>query len=390
MARSVTVSAVGQRGIYFFLSYAHSVITGERIGADTDPSVGKFYKELRQKVSRHAMSRDDMRIGFIDQDIPAISDLKAELSQALGLAEVFVPLYSPVYFANAWSMREREVFLGRLSSVPDADPAQHVLPVLWTPWPSWESAPSGVDDAIRLGADISDYAQNGLRALCMLATYRPSYDEVLDRLARRIVSVVERSPIGPSAAPDLDDVPDRTSLKAAFTVTVLMPDRGPSPLREWGKDAILRRPFTAGRAPAVAYYAMTAAERLGFQTRVVEPSQIKELATSPGIVIVDPWILAEDDGAERLETMFKSLPPWVLPLVVTDDDSDLQATTGVRLKAEAMLILSNLAGSAIDDPGDLEAFKNVIPRVVSKARRTYFRNARVFPGMGAPAEESDQ
>src|SRR6476659_7455305 len=108
---------------YFFLSYAHSAPPdpdpederGPVEEPDSDPVVEKFYEDLAGAVRARARPGSREPMGFFDQAIPAGSDIKAELSRALGAAQVFVPLYSPSYVTRSWPLREQEVFRRRLA-----------------------------------------------------------------------------------------------------------------------------------------------------------------------------------------------------------------------------------------------------------------------------------
>lgn len=129
----------GARGTYFFLSYAHSAPPpGAR--ADADVWVGQFFADLTDEVRRQARPVAGMRIGFFDQHIPLGADWKAALAEALGDAEVFVPLYSPGYFSRPWALGEQESFRARLAAAGSARlTAGHLTPVLWIPFPPWEA-----------------------------------------------------------------------------------------------------------------------------------------------------------------------------------------------------------------------------------------------------------
>ncbi|MGH3935463.1 MAG: TIR domain-containing protein, partial [Pseudonocardiaceae bacterium] len=126
-----------RHGVYFFLSYAHSAPTSERVRSDADPSVGVFFADLVAEVHARARPAEGMEIGFFDQQILPGTDIKTQLCDALGRAEVFVPLYSPGYFAKSWPMREQLVFQGRLRAASATTPDRHIVPVLWTPLLSW-------------------------------------------------------------------------------------------------------------------------------------------------------------------------------------------------------------------------------------------------------------
>src|SRR5258705_5774064 len=95
------------RGLYFFLSYAHSPPPSDDIQTDTDHWVRIFYEDLCAEVKRLAQPDTGMDIGFFDPLIPPGSDWKVHLARYLGAAEVFVPLYSPGYLNRAWPLSER-------------------------------------------------------------------------------------------------------------------------------------------------------------------------------------------------------------------------------------------------------------------------------------------
>src|SRR6185312_5509288 len=129
---------------------------------------------------------EGMEIGFYDQQIPSGADLKAWLSTALGSTEVFVPLYSPGYFRKSWPMREQEAFRRRLQTASAVAPDKHIVPILWTPFPSREQTPMAAR-AASTRPGVSEYGENGLRMLCMSVSYQHSYRLVLSWLADEIV-----------------------------------------------------------------------------------------------------------------------------------------------------------------------------------------------------------
>ena len=378
-----TVEAQQTRhGVYFFLSYAHSAPTSERVRSDADPSVGVFFKDLTEAVKDRARPAAGMEIGFFDQQIPPGTDLKALLSEALGAAEVFVPLYSPGYFATSWPRREQAVFRSRLRTANAVAPDKHIVPILWTPFPSWEQTPT-VARALSIGAGISDYGENGMRALCMLASYRRSYQVVLSGLADEIVAVAERSPLGPSAAPDLDDVPGtKPAAEAGFLVAMLAPRHGVSraPHAVKGGENPWWHRYAGRRVPLVAEYAASVAERLGLDTRFVDFVEVEELFDrTPAIVIVDPWVVA-DRGPGFLTSTFAGLPKWVVPLVLDGQRGDPSSDPPVTKKAVEAL------GSALQVPvnrvNSMDQLDEILPTLVARARRTYLREGPVFPPVG--------
>lgn len=377
-----------RHGVYFFLSYAHSAPTSERVRSDSDPSVGVFFKDLAAAVTARAAPARGMEIGFFDQQIPPGADMKALLSAALGSAEVFVPLYSPGYFAKSWPMREQEVFRGRLLTASAAAPDQHIVPILWTPFPSWEQTPVGTS-ALSIGAGIPDYGENGLRALCMLTSYQSSYQLVLSAVAEEIVQVAERFPLGPSAAPDLDTVSGPVAAGAGFLVAMLAPRHlvvsRASQAAEGGESPWWRT-YAGQRIPSVAEHAGSVAERLGLRTRVADFVEVEELfGRTPAIVIVDPWMVA-DRGAEFLAATFAGLPEWVVPLVLAEQRG--KAGSGSALAEQAVEALASalqVPVNRVDSVDSVDELDEILPTVVARARRTYLRKGLVYPpGRSSP------
>ncbi|MGI9002598.1 MAG: TIR-like protein FxsC [Pseudonocardia sp.] len=383
MTSSRTVEAQQIRhGVYFFLSYAHSAPTSERVRSDSDPSVGVFFEDLATAVAARAKPAEGMEIGFFDQQIPPGVDMKAQLSDALGAAEVFVPLYSPGYFAKSWPMREQEVFRRRLRVASAVAPEQHIVPILWTPFPQWEQTPN-VARALSVGADIADYGENGLRALCMLTSYRRSYQLVLSWLADEIVKVAERSPLGPSAAPDLDDVSGPVTAEAGFLVAMLAPSHvvSPAPQAVKGGENPWWRMYAGRRIPPVAEHAGSVAERLGLETRVADFVEVEELFDrTPAIVIVDPWMV-RDRRPGFLMSTFASLPKWVVPVVL--DEQRGNAGSGSAMAEEAVEALESALQVPVSRVNSVDQLNEILPTVVARARRTYLKEGPVFPPVGS-------
>jgi len=84
------------------------------------------------------------------------------MSHALSTAEVFVPLYSPGYFARSWPGREWASFERRMTDSGVQNPLERFAPVLWIPLPPGHDE-TGLTEALELGAGQDGYAENGLR-----------------------------------------------------------------------------------------------------------------------------------------------------------------------------------------------------------------------------------
>ncbi|MEW2428523.1 TIR-like protein FxsC [Micromonospora sp. NPDC047644] len=370
----------GARGTYFFLSYAHSAPPpGARAGADV--WVGQFFADLTDEVRRQARPVAGMRIGFFDQQIPLGADWKAALAEALADAEVFVPLYSPGYFSRPWALGERESFRARLAA---AGPAQvtagHLTPVLWIPFPPWEAHPE-LDDALDLGRDVPAYAADGLRAFCMLSVYRAQYELLLSRLASRIVHTAERRPIGPSRAPGLDEVVRPAPTDPDFVVAVLAPTRDRLPTDRdpagYASSGRLWRPYGGRQQLPAAEYAASTAERLGLSARTEDFAQASALLDRrPAVLLVDPWIAAVPAAAAVLARMLHGLRQWVVPLVVTDDDDSQNAT---RWATEVTELLHDAGLPQVKRAGSMPEFVDLMPALVTEARRQFLRYGPVVP-----------
>lgn len=290
---------------YFFLSYAHSVPLSDAARPDTDYWVGQFFQDLAEAVRDHPRRAAEIEVGFFDGQVNPGADLRRTLTDALSLAHVFVPLYSPNYFRNAWALGERDSFRGRLTRLSAGRAQRHVLPVLWMPLPSWEDRPETVQalELVRDPDDRADYADNGLRALCKLSAYRVQYRSLLGALADRIVTVAEHEPLARSRATPLTSNPVPDGPGTALVVTTLTADR------------VRWRPYGDQHQLAVADYVAATAERLGLPTRVVELAEARDRApSSPAVVLVDVRV-----GVDAARVALDGLPPWVVPLVIAAD-----------------------------------------------------------------------
>jgi FxsC-like protein len=384
---------IGQRSSYFFLSYAHSPPLAGTQQADPDQWVRKFFKDLTDAVERHASAGHRIAPGFFDQDIPLSADWKASLTRALSAAEVFVPLYSPGYFGRSWPGREWACFRQRVANAGLADPEQRLVPVLWIPLPGEQDRP-GLQQALEIGASEGAYAENGLRAMLRLRQYRASYRLVVDRLGARIVELAETVPIAPSSAPDIDDVQSEFNTDAAaavFAVAVAAPaltdlpaDRGPA---GYGSRSIDWRPYPHDQKLPLAEYAARVAEQLDFAVVVAGIEKTGGLPSNmPGVILIDPWFIADGRGLSALQSFLRDLPSWVLPVPVLDFVADTRAaelTERIRvIVGEAAATRSETARHAMKGVSSLKEFVSLMPILVAEAERQYLRYGPVQRSTG--------
>jgi FxsC-like protein len=84
------------------------------------------------------------------------------------------------------------------------------------------------------------------------------------------------------------------------------------------------RPFPAQELP-LAEYARQIIERFEFKAEVIELTADHDPDTSrPGIILIDPRLMATPDGRSALRATAASLPPWVLPMLIVGQSDDSQ------------------------------------------------------------------
>ena len=255
------------------------------------------------------------------------------------------------------------------------------MPVLWTPLLE-EHDPPRYAEALDLGATEPDYAENGLRALLRIAPYHDSYEAVLRELALRIVTIAEEAPLAPATVPDIDEIesPFKPSDHlAGFTIVVVAPTASTAPKGRdrgsYGTASTDWRPFPEQEL-SLAEYARQVAERLDFKAEVTG----FEKPAGPGLLLIDPWLVAGSHGRQALEGAIAGLPPWVLPLQVISPaphprtEALAQQVRDMLSAAGAMSTESSRrAGRGVSS---LDQFVKLVPELVAEAERQYLRRRR--------------
>jgi hypothetical protein len=191
---------------YFFFSYAR---------LDVDPYLKKFYKDLAIAVRLKGLPNEN--IGFFDdEDIQSGRMWPERLANALQTSRVFVPLYSPTYFAKEYCGKEWRVFSSRLDEYSRhfATPRPAlILPVLWVPEDKLpKPLPRAVSDVQYKHDDFGDlYARGGLRLLIVLRKYRDRYQEFLDAFADKLIHVGDLC-----CLPPLDNLQPLNQIRSAW------------------------------------------------------------------------------------------------------------------------------------------------------------------------------
>jgi FxsC-like protein len=382
---SRTLETPGEYSTYFVVSYAHSPVIAEN--PDADRWVGTFFSDLENEVKRYASPRSGAIHGFFDQRIPPDSDWKESLSRALGRAQVFVPLYSVLYFQRSLPGREWACYRQRLESAGQRDPELRFMPVLWTPLLGTRDAP-GLRKALALGRDVPGYAKNGLRPMLRIKSYHDSYRAIVNLLAKEIVTVAEESPIRSSEVPDIDEMRSAFapgSPLAIFAIETVTPTgRAVATGRDHGRHGDGEwRPFPE-QDRSLAQYVRQVVERFDFQAEVGElDTDIDPATRRPGIILIDPWFIADETGQSMLKSAVKDLPRWVLPLTVLDqpDNPRIWELAGrvMDILGAAKALHTDSSRLAAEGVSSLNDFLAIVPRLVNEAERQYlkYRSGRV-------------
>ena len=375
-------------GPYFFLSYAHSDPLVGYPDPNPDKLVTKFFDDLSEAVRRHAVRLPDIAPGFYDRDIPVGSNWNESIRQVLSTVQAFVPLYSVAYIDRSWPGQEWECFRQRLDAAGLADPLERFVPVLWTPLPPKAQDQPGLRAALDLGQGVDEYTENGLRQLLRIDSYRPSYDHILGLVTQKIVELAETNPIERSATQDPDEMDNPFVPKPHRTVfvieTIAPTDRTVVAERNrhgYGQRGSDWRPFPEQKVP-LAHYAGQVAKQLGFKAEFAEVGTVKKVKNlntrGPGIILIDPWFIANESGRLALESAVKNLPSWVLPMIILDQPDD--ATT--QKLADQVREILNAVGALHTDSSrriargiiSLKDFVANVNVLVADAERQFLRH----------------
>jgi hypothetical protein len=345
----------------FLISHAH---TG-------DHWAGALFQDLSQRVAELVGAGVGEPVGFIDELIDPSADWNEELAAAIAATHVFVPLYSPAYLGNAWPMRERATFARRLERARlGADRARmHLVPVLWTPIPPWENFPDR-GATLNLGNGVPEYAENGLRALCMLRSYRRDYATIVDRLAHIIARVVAETPLPGSPPMPIETSATTIATGRTLTLAVLAGVDGPE---DW-------RPCSARPTLSITAEAAATVERMGMAAVVLDiHTAPPRLGLEPTIVLIDPWVAAGRD--DLLTAVGHSLQPWVTPVLVLDRHDPRGAERGAEALSKVHDKLLAAGAGPVGQLLDVQEVRTLMPGFVAQTRRQYLSKGPAFAPM---------
>jgi FxsC-like protein len=343
--------------------------------------VRRFFDDLLTAVRRQT-GLDLAPMGFCDVTLPIGSDRMEAVQEALAAAKVFVPLYSPTYLARSESLSELESFRRKLIDAGQSPDGDHVLPILWSPL----RAPAHQVQrrhALAVADDIDEYADNGMSALCRMDLYRAEYSEILGRLARRIDSAGRHNSVGSAAPRRLVEVTRPEPSEVPFLAAVIAPTAGNLPAGRrnragYGFGVEHWRPFPAD--PEVVGEVTEVVERLSMHIEVREfvpdPAMFSD---RPGMLLVDPWILATESGAEIVRAAVGCLQPWASVVIILDG-SDPQAPVQGRTMVDEVRGILDVAAPTVFTTA--AGWRRGLPEQVDRMRRRFLSQGPSYPPKG--------
>ncbi|MEV7090059.1 TIR-like protein FxsC [Streptomyces sp. NPDC093085] len=393
---------------YFFLSYAHTPRDGAS-GADPDMWVQKLFRDL----SEHVMAMTDLpagaQAGFIDRDMRSGEGWSERLAEVLATCRVFVPLFSPRYFASEMCGKEWYAFAQRAiyEQARKNTTAEAIVPALWVPVPP--SQLPGPAERLQFNhRDFGDrYVTDGLYGLIKLRIFEDEYQRAVYELAKRIVSVADTAAIGPGRPVDYRSAPSAFGVSGGprpMQVTVAAPTRHGLPegrrAEYYGGMAQDWNPYHPQSARPLAYVARDLVRSLNYQADIVSfdevpvPHDGKSSPVRPEILLVDRWTLHDEEQRERLAAFDAEHRPWVSVVVPwnREDEQSREAQAELSDRLEQTMPKKMGQGraacrAAAKGIPSMEMFGQILPQVVEAAAQQYLRHAEVYPPAGGSHTE---
>ncbi|MGW4032219.1 TIR-like protein FxsC [Streptomyces sp. NPDC004838] len=397
---------------YFFLSYAHTPRYGAG-GPDPDMWVERLFRDL----CGHVMAMTDLPAGapagFMDREIRSGEGWSERLGEVLANCRVFVPLFSPRYFASEMCGKEWYAFAQRAiyHQAKSNRPAEAIVPALWVPMPP-DQLPGPAERLQFNHQTFGDrYVTDGLYGLIKLRIFAEEYEAAVYELAKRIVSVADTTRVTPGSPVDYRHAPSAFGKPSGgprpMHLTVAAPTRHDLPDGRapdyYGKLSQDWNPYHPDSARPLAYVAQELVRSLNYQATVSsfdhetlpDPSQPP---TRPEILLIDRWALQDDGRCDRLAQFDRDPRPWmsvVVPWNRDDPQSRLsEAELAERLERTMPRQLHHgrpACRAAARGVFSMEAFGQILPQVVEAAAQEYLRHAEVYPpapppGAGARGE----
>ncbi|MFD6423545.1 TIR-like protein FxsC [Streptomyces sp. NPDC060198] len=388
---------------YFFLSYAHT----PGYGGGTDPDM--WVERLFQDLCGHVMAMTDLPAGtpagFMDREIRSGEGWSERLGSVLATCRVFVPLFSPRYFASEMCGKEWYAFEQRAihHRARSNQSAEAIVPALWVPVPP--SQLPGSAERIQFNhRDFGErYVSDGLYGLIKLRLFAQEYERAVYELAKRIVTVADTVRIDTGRPVDYRLAPSAFGSRSSgagapkpMRITIAAPTRHDLPpgrdTAYYGDNPQDWNPYHPAAARPLAYVTEELVRSLNYQAVIgsfdedTGQSEDKRAPLTPEILILDRWALQDEDRRRRLAAFDAENRPWVILVVPWNRDDPQSPDAEAELTAilERTLPVKMSQGRAFcrvaaKGVPSMEAFGQILPQVVEVAAQQYLRNATVYP-----------
>jgi FxsC-like protein len=379
---------------YFFLSYARTPRHDQNSSVDPNRWVHKLYDDLSAEVLQLVNSPT---AGFMDREIRLGMQWSKELANALATCRVFVPLYSPRYFASENCGKEWYAFSKRVvdqrARQPDTEMA--IVPALWVPVDE-ESLPSVAKKIQFNHHDLGDlYERVGFSGIIKVTRFQDEYTLAVQELARRIVQVAKNTRIDRGRHTDYDasesafgesDVHQMTEKRMQLTVVTLDTAHLPNGRSKeyYGKTPLHWRPYYPEASMPIIDYAMELSHYLGCQPGVVTlEDHLRDAARgviTPGLFLIDAWAATAQGCRDELRRLDELNQDWtsVLHPWNREDDQTITAQGMLRDNLESCLgrKLANIPHRYRRQAVDIETiedFGDVMAPMIMTMRRRFLK-----------------
>ncbi|MFE7134394.1 TIR-like protein FxsC [Streptomyces sp. NPDC057638] len=383
---------------YFFLSYAHTPRYGAG-GPDPDMWVERLFRDL----CGHVMAMTDLPAGspagFMDREIRSGEGWSERLGDVLATCRVFVPLFSPRFFASEMCGKEWYAFAQRAiyHHAKSNEPAEAIVPALWVPMPP-EQLPGPAERLQFNHRAFGDrYVTDGLYGLIKLRVFAEEYEAAVYELAKRIVSVADTTQIPPGSPVDYRHAPSafgRPSGTRSMQLTIAAPTQhdlpeGRAPAYYGGRSQDWN-PYHPDTARPVALVAQDLVRSLNYQPTVASfdlepPPEPGQPPTRPEILLIDRWALEDDGRCAKLAALDAEKRPWVSVVVPWNREDPQSRLSEAELieKLERTMPHQMSQGrpacrAAARGVLSMEHFGQLLPEVVESAAAEFLRYAEVF------------
>lgn len=376
-----------------------------------------WVERLFRDLCNHVMALTNLpagaEVGFMDREIRSGEGWSERLGAALATCRVFVPLFSPRYFASEMCGKEWFAFAQRTIHhvALSNQPAEAIVPALWVPVPPSQLPLPAERLQFNHNTFGERYVTDGLYGLIKLRGYAEQYESAVYELAKRIVRVAETVRLDPIRPLDYRLVPSAfgspSSTARTLHVTVAASSRhdlpeGRSP-EYYGDTALDWNPYHPVSQRPIAYVAEDLVRNLNYQTTVgsfddeAGHFDSKQPPTRPEILIVDRWAVEDEQRRTRLAAFDQESRPWinvVVPWNRYDHQSRAKESELAHRLEDTMPVKMSqgraACRAAANGVANMETLGQILPQVVEAAAQQFLRHAQVYPPAGSPVAGTER